>query len=95
MFGSVFDDVFDDLFSLVDLHGKYGLISAFVGEFFYGSQEGPRDFIDPVFQHLRKSQEHGKLEISGFLDLFNEIHDIHGLGAILIGEYDNIAFIIY
>src|SRR5690606_26493490 len=39
VFGPIFYDIFDDLFSLIDLHGKDGLVGALVGELFNGCQK--------------------------------------------------------
>ena len=94
-FGSVFHDVLDDLFSLVDLHGKDGLIGALVGELVDSAEECSCDLIDPILQHLRKAQENGKLQVFGFLDLLDEVHNVHMVGLGLIRNNYNIAFIIY
>jgi hypothetical protein len=37
IFGTIFDYVLDDLFSLVDLHRKYGLICPFIGKLINGT----------------------------------------------------------
>src|SRR5690606_1815154 len=94
MLGSVLDDILDDLFSLVDLHGKDGLISAGIIELLYSSHKCACDLIYPVLQHLGKAEEDGELQIPGFLYLLNEIHDIHGLIQILIGKNDDISLLV-
>ncbi|VVB70157.1 Uncharacterised protein [uncultured archaeon] len=61
--GTIFDDILDDLFSLVDLHGKDRLVGALVCELVNCNEESSRDLIDPVFKHLRKAQKHREFQI--------------------------------
>jgi len=77
VFGPVFDDIFNDLFSLIDLHGKDGLVGALVGELFNRGQKSAGDLIYSVLQDLGKAEEDGKLQVFGLFYLLYQIHDIH------------------